>query len=226
MTALVDHDFGPRGSGSSGRRSTRDGESGFTMIELAVALTLTLILLSAVPVIITALSDASRYSQGISSGGTQARTAIQQLESRVQSASQVCLPTQMTTAGPTVGSGFGLRVLTLAFGESFWDQWMVNTTTDQLLEQNWPATWTAGNAVPAWTAVATNVVNSTTAPFSLPTVTTGSPQTASVDLQVDQFAGNHSQPVEVQASIAALNTPYSSSPSVTCATAASQEGWT
>ena len=201
-------------------------DDGFTLIELAVAMTITLVLLAMIPLVIEAASDATAYSQGLSAGAAQARTAVQEMTLRVESASQVCLPTQMTTVGPTVTSGFGIRVLSNAFGKTQWDQWMLNSTTHVLLEQDWPTTWVTGNAVPPWNPIAQAIVNSTTVPFSLPSGTTGSPQTLALDLQVTESYGNKTQGVELKTSIAAFDTPYSSSPPVTCPTAATQEGWT
>lgn len=202
------------------------GDEGFTLIELAVALLITMILLTVVPSVISAVSDANSYARGTTAGSVQARTAIQDLEYRVQSASQICLPTSMTTVGPTVTAGFAVRVQTQAFSKSLWDQWMLNTSTHVLQEQEWSTTWVTGNAVPAWNTIATAIVNSSTAPFALPAVSTGSPQTLSVDFQVSESYGNKAQTSELKTSIAAFNTPYTSSPPVACATAPTQESWT
>lgn len=207
-------------------RPSQDSDDGFTLVELALTMVVTAMLLVLIPSVIKAASDASAYSQGTSIGTAQAATAVQEIQARIQSASQICLPTQMTTVGPTVTSGFGVRVLSSAFGKSLWDQWIVNTSTGVLQEQKWPTTWTAGNAVPAWITLAKRMTNSTTVPFALPTVVTGSPQTLSIDLQSQQSYGNRSQPVEFKTTIAAFDTPYSSNPTVTCASAATQEGWT
>lgn len=204
----------------------RRGERGFSLVELMVAIGVTLVLLAIVPRALTAITDANAYSQGTSAAAFQARNAVQQLTYRVQSAKQICLPTQLTTAGPTVAAGFAVRVETLAFGKDQWDQWIVDTGTHQLEEQDWSPTWVSGNAVPAWNTVATMVVNSATAPFSLPTVATGSPQTLSVDLQVTETFGHTTQTAELKTTLPAFNTPYTSSPTVTCATAHTQEGWT
>jgi len=185
-----------------------------------------MILLALVPSAIEAVSDSAAYSQGTTAGSAQARTAVQELEFRVESASQICLPTQMTTVGPAVTSGFAVRVLTSAFGKPLWDQWMLNTTTHVLQEQEWPTTWASGNAVPSWVPIAQMIVNSATLPFTLPSVTTGSPQALAIDVQVQESYGHKTQTVELKASIIAFDTPYSSSPPVSCATAATQEGWT
>ena len=208
-----------------GPSAGRDSD-GMTLIELVMALAVTMTLLSGVPRVIQAVSDASAYAQGTAAGTAQARTAVQDLGYRVQSASQICLPTSMTTVGPTVTSGFAVRVLTDAFGKTHWDQWMVDTSQHVLEEQEWPSTWTTGNAVPSWVPVAQGVVNPTTAPFALPTATVGSPQTLTVDIQVGENFAHRSQTAELKASIAALDTPYSSNPTVTCATASTQMGWT
>ncbi len=202
------------------------GSDGFTLIELAMAMTVTLILLFMVPVAIKAVTDSSAYTQGTAAGSAQVRTALEDLQSRVESASQICLPTQMTSAGPTVASGFAVRVLSGAFGTTQWDQWMVNTTTHVLSEQTWPTNWVVGDAVPQWIPIASKIVNSSTAPFSLPTVTTGSPQELALDLQAMETYSNTSQSVALKGSISAFDTPYSSSPTVSCATAVTQEGWT
>jgi prepilin-type N-terminal cleavage/methylation domain-containing protein len=201
------------------------GSDGFTLIELMMAMTVTLILLLMVPVAIKGVTDASAYSQGTVTGSAQVRTAIENLQSRVESASQICLPTQMTTAGPTVTSGFAVRVLSGAFGKTQWDQWMLNTTTHVLSEQTWPTNWVVGNAVPQWIPIASAIVNSSTVPFSLPTVTTGSPQELAFNLQAKETYSNTSQSIALKGSISAFDTPYSSSPTVSCATAVTQEGW-
>ena len=208
------------------RRRIQSNSDGFTLIELGMAMTVTLILLLMVPVAIQAVSDAGAYSQGTAAGAAQARTAIEDLQSRVESASQICLPTQMTTAGPTVTSGFAVRVLTSAFGTTQWDQWMLNTSTHVLQEQTWPTNWVTGNPVPQWIPISSAIVNSSTVPFALPAVATGSPQQLTVDLQTTENYGNKAQSVELKSSISAFDTPYSSSPPVSCATAVTQEGWT
>lgn len=204
----------------------RSNDDGFTLIELMVAITITLVLLALVPSVMQAVTHGADYTQGTTAGAAQALTLVQELESRVESASQICLPTQMTTVGPTVTSGFAVRVLTSAYGQSLWDQWMVNTATHVLQVQQWPTTWVTGNAVPPWVTIGQSIVNSSTVPFALPTVVTGSPQTLTVDLQMRETEGNESQNVEFKSSVTAFDTPYSSSPPVSCASASTQENWT
>ena len=103
---------------------------------------------------------------------------------------------------------------------------MLSTSTHMLEVQVWPTTWVPGNAVPPWITIGRSIVNSSTVPFTLPTVVTGSPQVLTVDLQTKEIEGNESQNVEFKSSVTAFDTPYSSNPPVSCATAATQEGWT
>ena len=103
---------------------------------------------------------------------------------------------------------------------------MLNTSTHVLQEQTWPTNWVTGNAVPQWIPISSAIVNSSTVPFALPAVATGSPQQLTVDFQTTENYGNKAQSVELKSSISAFDTPYSSSPPVSCATAVTQEGWT
>ncbi|MDR3649833.1 MAG: prepilin-type N-terminal cleavage/methylation domain-containing protein, partial [Acidimicrobiales bacterium] len=207
--AYSDSDIGSLHCHAPRKRSDDDG---FTLIELMVAITITLSLLALVPTVMQAVTHGADYAQGTSAGAAQALTLVQELESRVESASQICLPTQMTTVGPTVTAGFGVRVLTSAYGKSLWDQWIVDTATHTLQVQQWPTTWVVGNAVPPWVTIGNSIVNSSTVPFALPTVVTGSPQTLTVDLQMKETEGNESQNIEFKSSVTAFDTPYSSSP--------------
>ena len=163
-----------------------DHEDGFSLIELMVAMGVALLLLAIVPRVIQSVADANSYAQGVTAGSAALANVVQELEPRVESASQICLPTQLTTAGPTITSGYGFRVLSEAFGQTLWDQWWLNTTTGVLAVQVWPTNWVVGNAVPAWNPIATSIINTSTAPFSLPTVPTGSPRSSRLTCRVTE----------------------------------------
>ena len=90
----------------------------------------------------------------------------------------------------------------------------------------WPVTWTSGNAVPQWIPVASGIVNLSTVPFGLPTAVTGSPQSLTVSLHAWATTSNKTHTAQLTTTISALDTPYNSNPTVTCSTAATQEGWT
>ena len=181
-----------------------------------MTLALTVIILSIIPPLFLTTSRATTTSRGIAKGIGQARIALGNLEAEVGSASEICLPTTLTTntADPTVAPGFAVRVLSDAFGTEQWVQWAVFTPAGQsapvLEEQEWPTSWVTGDAEPSFVPVALPIVNtSSQAPFALSTAGTGSPQTLSVDLYVGTaIRGIPNQPVQVAAGIAALDTPY------------------
>ncbi len=216
-----------RGRPAGAPRGAGDADAGTTLVELSLAMTIMLLLVALVPFGISAVSRATAYARGTSQGAAVAMSVAQRLRDDVASASQVCLPTQLTTTGPTVPSGFAVRVRTESLGKDRWTQWYVDTATGTFYEQDRPAGWTAGNPSPGWVAAARSVVNtSAQPPFSLPTVAAGSPQTVAVDVRVDVREGQRSEPVRLQTTIAAFNTPYALNAPVPCATAETQEGWT
>ena len=109
-----------------------------------------MILLTVVPSAITAVSDANAYSQG-NDGGLGPSENGDPGPAESGAIGQPDLPADPDDdRGPDRQSGFAVRVQTEAFGKSRWDQWMVNTTTHVLQEQEWSTTWVTGNAVPAW----------------------------------------------------------------------------
>ena len=63
-------------------------DDGFTLIELMVAITITLVLLGIVPRVLEATTHGADYAQGTSAAAAQALTLVQELESRVESASR------------------------------------------------------------------------------------------------------------------------------------------
>ena len=183
---------------------------------MLVSLVITLVIVATIPPILQTVQGSTTASAGISAGSAQAGLAVENIAVQVGSASQICLPTSLTLTGPTVAPGFAVRVLSLAFNKSEWVQWMVDTSTHVLEQQEWPTTWTAGNPVPSWVVVAHPVVNSVIPPFSLPSSTSGAPRSLAIALYVTEAQRHTSQPVVVKSSVAALNTPYAASS--TCAT--------
>ena len=201
------------------RRSVRGAvsQAGTTLVEFAVAMAVTLLLLALVPAGIQTVSDSTSYARGTSLGASRALAVVQRLQDQVTSASQICLPTVLTTTGPTVAAGFGLRVMTLSHGRERWVQWYLDTAHQTVFEQVWPATWTAQDPVPGWVRVGETVVNDASAPpFALPAFAVGSPQTLDVHVVVDVHDGHRSEPVRLKTTMAALNTPYATNPDVAC----------
>jgi prepilin-type N-terminal cleavage/methylation domain-containing protein len=227
---------GDRRTGTASRRLAAGRHStGFTLVELVVTMMLTSIVLAAIIPTLEAVSGSITTSRQVLTGEAQARLAIENLETQVSSASEICLPTQLTAAG------FTLRILeilsTTTSGGTLtttyrWDQWMVPTGAAVLEEEDsatqtttsstgisWPKN---GDGSAAWVPVSHYVVNSSTAPFSLPSTSKGSPQALSVYLQVSDGTGAGTQIAVMQSTIAALDTPYTLDPSA-CATATPDE---
>lgn len=204
------------------------GSEGFTLIELAITMVITLVLVGLVAPTIVAATDASDYSEGINGGIALAREGLQSLQAQVESATEICLPSgsnALYSGSATVTAGWALRVLTLANGKTQWVQWYL--TGGVLEEQVWPTAWTTGQAVPGWVPVAQKFTNNS-APFALPNVPAGngSPQSLTVDLWVNQGVGNKVQSIELQSGISAFSTPYSVSSNWTCAAGTTgTEGW-
>lgn len=200
----------PSRRASNARARTRSAgiEDGFSAVELVVAMFLALIVCALSVPILVAVSQSTSASESSAQGSSHAGLAIEDLTIQVGSASEVCLPTAMTPSGPTVTSGFAVRVLTQAFGTPHWTQWMVNPSTGMLQEQQWLPSWHAGQAVPPWTTVAGPVLNSGP-PFSLPTPVQGLPAMVAVSLTVaDSGSGSSSGSFQSQTTIASLETPY------------------
>jgi Tfp pilus assembly protein PilV len=190
--------------------------AGFTLVEMLVSMVITMVVFALLPPMLATVMGSTSASRGVAAGTSQARIAVESMVVQVGSASQICLPTTLTLTGPTVASGFAVRVLSLAFGKSQWDQWMV-TSTHLLEEQEWPTTWTTASPVPPWVIVAQPVVNASSAPpFGLPTLVAGSPQSLSIVFYVTEKQGHESEQVLIKSTVAALNTPYLTTS--TCAT--------
>ena len=95
-------------------REARGESSGFTVVETVVSMALMLLVMAFLPSIIVTTTTATSSAEGTAAGAAQAQLAIQNLDAQVASASQVCLPTQLTNPSSgtplTVSAGFALRV--------------------------------------------------------------------------------------------------------------------
>lgn len=192
----------------------RRSEAGFSLIELIVGMAITILVMSAVPALLQTVNTASSSAQGASIGSEQATLAIQNLDQQVTSASQVCLPTEVTTAPETVSAGFALRIEQVEpTGVQQWKQWVVNSTTGLMQEES----FTAGGAGNGWVTVAKTIYNPTSnPPFQMPTAATGSPQEVLIDLEVSEQPGRLTQRLEIKSAVSAFSTPYSPSLPTEC----------
>jgi prepilin-type N-terminal cleavage/methylation domain-containing protein len=201
------------------RRSASSLDSGFTLIELLVAALLTSILLAIIIAPLTSVTNTANTTESISQAAAVTTAAVKDMQAGISSASEICLPTQVTPSpnppGRTATAGYAVRVLTKAFsssGTTRWEQWWVNPSTGQLDAQTWPV----ASAPPAtWRMATANVAATTGGPLPF-TITTPASSTTPVVLTVTltATAGVKATAVStpVTTSIAALNTAYFTGP--------------
>jgi prepilin-type N-terminal cleavage/methylation domain-containing protein len=188
-------------------------DRGYSLVELIVALALSALIMSVVPSLFQTVTTASTSAQGTAIGSEQADLAIQNLDRQVASASQVCLPTQVTTAQTATG-GWALRIEQVeASGVPQWEQWVVDPASGVMQEES----FTPGGAGNGWETVARTIYNTTIPPFQEPTAAPGSPQEVVVDLQVSERPGRLTQTLEIKSAISAFSTPYSPALPTECA---------
>ena len=183
-------------------------DQGFTLVELIVTMFVSLLVMALVLPVIQASVASTTTTRNQTSASAAARVAIENLQAQAASAIQLCLPTQLVAAGSTITSGFALREnQTTGPGTSRWEQW---TIIGSNLEEEQFTPGGTGN----WEPVATGIANTTIAPFTLPQSAPGSPQQLAIDLQVGS-----APTVELQASAAGFDTPYTLAPATPCSTA-------
>jgi Tfp pilus assembly protein PilV len=138
---------------SSRVRLAARGDSGFTLVESLVTLLLTVMLMGAVIAPLITVTNVSSSTQSTSQATASARAAFQDMTAGVTSASQICLPTQLT-ATQSVTPGNAVRVKTHVFGVDEWEQWWVDPSTNRLLAQTWT---TVAPSSTSWRTVANNI---------------------------------------------------------------------
>jgi len=152
-------------------RQTANGDSGVTLIELTVTMLLTTILLGVLIAPLITLTHVTGNTASNSQATSSARAVLQDMSAAVTSASQICLPTQLTST-QTATLGSAVRVKTNVFGAVKWEQWWVNPSTNQLLAQSWTTT---APSPTSWRTVANNVSSVSAPPSPPPTPFTIAP---------------------------------------------------
>ncbi|MGH9291624.1 MAG: prepilin-type N-terminal cleavage/methylation domain-containing protein [Acidimicrobiales bacterium] len=199
-------------------------EAGFSLVELVVAMAILLVIMAVIPPLLETTTTVTSNAEGTVAAAAQARLAIENLEAQVGSAAAICLPTQLASSGTTATSGFAVRVEQVVSASTTgavttqttrWEQWVVNTSANRLEEEQF-VPGQPGQLV----TVARSVVNSSVAPFSLPTPVAGSPQSLAIDLQLRNRSGRLYQSLVIKSSVAAFDTPYGMVPTTTLASGA------
>lgn len=200
------------------RRVTSDTDSGFTLIEVLIAMAISALVLALVAPLASVVTGTTTRSQAVTDSASSAALGLESVGLAVGSASEICLPTtlQPGSSAPIAASGFAVRVLTTAFSSSdtgTWEQWWLNTATNELERQSWSPAWASTDAVPPWVVVASGVVNSPSdPPFSLSSAGSGSIDVLGVSLVVSSGEASTAETTTIDSSFAALDTAYASGP--------------
>ncbi|MGH9097113.1 MAG: PilW family protein [Acidimicrobiales bacterium] len=162
-------------------------DRGVTLVELMVAMLLTTILLGVVIAPLVTLTNVTGSTVSDSQATASARAAVQDMSAGVTSASQVCLPTQLTST-QTATPGAAVRIKTNVFGTVKWEQWWLNPSTNQLLAQ----TWTSTPPTPSsWRTVASNVSPASAPPTPPPAPFSITPTAGGISTTGSLVAGTY-----------------------------------
>jgi prepilin-type N-terminal cleavage/methylation domain-containing protein len=210
-------------------------DQGFTLVETITVLFISTVLIAVMTPFLMATTTSLNTSSKLIQAQAQARLAIESMQLQVESASEVCLPTQFTA------SGFSLRILqivsTSQTGGSLtdnyrWVQWQLLTTTKVLQEERSTVQSSSGDSSITWTGgwmpIATGIANTSTGssptpPFTLVTPASGSPQGLAVNLIINGATSGTPGSMQLTTDYAAFATPYSDAGATACSGALPDE---
>jgi prepilin-type N-terminal cleavage/methylation domain-containing protein len=144
------------------RTRPRD-DSGFTLVELLVAMGIFGVLLAVFATSITSFSRSTVRTYRSSDQATQSRIVFNQFDKQVRAASAITQP-----AVGTSGLNWYVEYRDETVVPGTCTQWVLRTDTDTLAVRDWTVGATSATAASAWRTLATNVVNTTAQdPFGL-----------------------------------------------------------
>jgi type II secretory pathway pseudopilin PulG len=191
---------------------------GFSLIELLVAFTIGVVVLTLVATSIA--TGLFSQTNGIAFGKAtdEASLAITQLQRATVNASEIFNPaTQGANAGIDVPAGYSLRILTTHQTTHTCEQWAVVTHN---LEYR---SWSASKPVPgSWNTLVTGVTNEastpgTTPPFALATTPDYGKRLINVHLKLKAGSGSSTAATSLNVSFTAVDAAYgTATPTVTC----------
>lgn len=177
-------------------------DSGFTLVELIVAMSIFAALLAIFGVAVQSFSKSTVRTLQTSDQSTQARVVYSRFDKQVRSAYAISVP-------GLVGVKWYVEYLDTTVDPNVCTQWVLRTDTHVLETRKWND---GATTAPAWRQSATNVANTTAAaqaPFVLTKSTTTVPlQQLSVRLRYQQGSG----PLTVSNSVFTARNSLISSP--------------
>lgn len=201
-------------------------DSGFTLVEMLVAMSLFAGVLAIVFTILVTVSWQSRDNLARDNSVAQARLALMQIDRQVRSGNVISDPHFETLANSGADPYYSLRVYTQTDGVYQCVQWRVifpaGSQFGDLQYRSWQKDWLTGGAVTGWRVVAHNVVKpasgtvvqsdpTTWPPFYVDTtVGAGSTaQTIRVTMRLkDPGARSSSKPVTMTSVLTGRNTVF------------------
>ena len=156
-------------------------DSGFTLVEMIVAMGIFAVLLAIFSTAVQSFSKSTVRTLRTSDQTTQARTVFDLFDKQVRAASAISIPAAS-------GGDWYVEYLDDTGALSTCSQWVVRTTTHLIATRKWTV---GATTAPAWHTVATNVANtSTQPPFALIASTSiVTRQRLSVTLRYQQTGG-------------------------------------
>lgn len=180
-------------------------ESGLTLVELLVVVSIFGILLSGVYGVLIIVQRQTADISTRADAVDQARLALDQIDRQVRSGNVLIDPVVDQSAWP-----LSMRVYTQANGDQRCVQWQLYQ--GQLRTRSWSSAGLSYSTVSSWAVIARRLVNSSTdVPFALQGATT---PYGSRLIDVRLLVGTSGQPVEVQSSLSGRNTEYGYDPNV------------
>jgi prepilin-type N-terminal cleavage/methylation domain-containing protein len=180
----------------------RGDDRGFTLVELLVAMGIFSIVLAIAFSAIAEMTRNVRKAQGLADATDVSRRIFLRMDKQVRYASAV-------NSATLVGSDWYLEYQTALASGTTCSQWRLVDATDQLQVRSWTPSGTAAITVPAWTTIASGVVNRPTVaaekPFTMvPADGTWSKQRLTVITRV-RAGGQPSSTVSSETTFVAVN---------------------
>jgi prepilin-type N-terminal cleavage/methylation domain-containing protein len=142
-----------------------DDQSGYTLIEMLVVMSLMIGLLTVVFSILITISTQTRDNLARTRAVDQAQLGLMQIDRQIRSGNVISDPALESSTGSGVPTYYSLRVYTQTDGVFQCVQWRVaypvGSAYGKLEYRSWKPTWQAIGGVTPWQTVANNIVKPT-----------------------------------------------------------------
>lgn len=162
-------------------RRTCGGDSGFTLVELLVAMTILIAVLAVVFTLLTAMSRQTADNMARAYQTNQINLGLAQIDRQVRSGNVISDPSLETLANSGVPANYSLRIYTQTNGTNRCAQWRVifppGQPRGQLQFRSWQPDWATSGVVSPWQVVANGLVapsSASDAPFQRVAAAAGS----------------------------------------------------